>query len=154
MSDTIITTATYHPTNANWPAVLRIRLVVAVLPAKPHQLGYAWTATDAGNGDKDATINAANLAPKRVYTTRAAAIAAAEKDGWVVTSDTHAASLGRKGGQAKTPAKAAAAKRRENSGLAAGRKALAALTPEQRRENARKAAKARWAKTKNEKKEE
>lgn len=146
MSDTIITTATYHPTNANWPAVLRIRLVVAVLPAKPHQLGYAWTATDAGNGDKDATINAANLAPKRVYTTRAAAIAAAEKDGWVVTSGTLAAALGRKGGQAKTAAKAAAAKARANVGLAAGRAALAALTPEQRRENAKKAAQARWAK--------
>lgn len=57
-----------------------------------------------------------------------------------------AALLGRKGGQAKTPAKAAAAKARGNEGLAAGRKALAALTPEQRRENARKAAKARWAK--------
>lgn len=91
-------------------------------------------------------VNAAAIAPKRVYTTRDAAIAAAEKDGWTVTSDTLAASLGRKGGKAKTPAKSAAAKRRENSGLAAGRKALAALTPEQRSENARKAAKARWAK--------
>ena len=99
-------------------------------------------------------VNAAAIAPKRVYTTRDAAIAAAEKDGWTVTIDTLAASLGRKGGKAKTPAKSAAAKRRENSGLAAGRKAIAALTPEQRRENARKAAKARWAKTKNEKKEE
>ena len=146
MSDTIITTATYHPTNANWPAVLRIRLVVAVLPAKPYQLGYAWTATDAGNGDKDATINAASLAPKRVYTTRNAAIAAAEKDGWTVTSETLAASLGRRGGQAKTPAKAAAAKARGNAGLAAGRAALAALTPEQRSENAKKAAAARWGK--------
>lgn len=100
--------------------------------------------------DKDATINACALAPKRVYTTRAAAIAAAEKDGWIVTSDTHAASLGRKGGQAKTPAKSAAAKRRENSGLAKGREKLAALTPEQRSENARKAAAARWAKKKEE----
>ena len=125
-----------------------------MLPSKPSQLGYVWTAKDAGNGDKDATINAANLTPKRVYTTRAAAIAAAEKDGWVVTSDTIAASLGRRGGQAKTQAKSAAAKRRANSGLAAGRKALAALTPERRRENARKAAKARWAKKKNEKKED
>jgi hypothetical protein len=78
------TTATYHPTNASWPAVLRIRLVAAALPAEPHQLGYVWTADGAGNGDKDATINAANLAPKRVYTTRAAAIAAAAKYGWVV----------------------------------------------------------------------
>lgn len=150
MSDTIITTATYKPSNPHWPAVLRIRLVCAILPSKPHQLGYIWTATDAGNGNKDATVNAAAIAPKRVYTTRAAAIAAAEKDGWVVASDTLAASLGRKGGQAKTPAKAAAAKRRANEGLAAGRKALAALTPEQRSENARKAAKARWAKKKEE----
>jgi hypothetical protein len=95
MSDTIITTATYHPTNASWPAVLRIRLVAAMLPAEPHQLGYAWTATDAGNGDKDATINAANLAPRRVYTTRAAAIAAAEKDGWTVISAVRAVSITR-----------------------------------------------------------
>lgn len=126
--------------------MLRIRLVAAILPDKPHQLGYAWSATDAGNGDKDATVNAAAIAPKRVYTTRAAAIAAAEKDGWTVTSDTLAASLGRKGGKAKTPAKSAAAKRRENSGLAKGREKLAALTPEQRCENARKAAAARWGK--------
>lgn len=149
MSDAIIT-ATYKPSNPHWPATLRIRLVAAILPDKPHQIGYAWTATDAGNGDKDATVNAASLAPKRVYTTRDAAIAAAKKDGWEVTSDTLAASLGRKGGQAKTPAKAAAAKRRSNEGLAAGRKALAALTPEQRSENARKAAKARWGKKKEE----
>ena len=65
----------------------------------------------------------------------------------ITTSDA-ARAMGRKGGQAKTPAKKAAAKRRENSGLAAGRAALAALTPEQRSENARKAAKARWAKKK------
>ena len=71
----------------------------------------------------------------------------------ITTSDA-ARAMGRKGGQAKTPAKSAAAKRRANSGLAAGRKALAALTPEQRSENARKAAKARWAKKKNEKKED
>lgn len=68
----------------------------------------------------------------------------------LVEIESPAASLGRKGGQAKTPAKAAAAKRRANVGLAAGRKALAALTPEQRSENARKAAKARWAKKKGE----
>lgn len=146
MSDTIITTATYHPRNPHWPATLRIRLVAAILPDKPSQLGYAWTATDAGNGDKDATVNAAAIAPKRVYTTRDAAIAAAEKDGWTVTSDTLAASLGRRGGQAKTPAKAAAAKRRKNSGLAKGREKLASLTQEQRSENAKKAAAARWKK--------
>lgn len=64
----------------------------------------------------------------------------------LVEIESPAASLGRRGGQAKTPAKAAAAKRRANEGLAAGRKALAALTPEQRSENARKAAKARWGK--------
>lgn len=153
MSD-IITTATYHPRNQHWPATLRIRMVAAMLPAKPHQLGYAWTAVDAGNADKDATINAAAIAPKRVYATRNAAIAAAERQGWTVTSDTPAASLGRRGGQAKTPAKAAAAKRRANAGLAKGRKALAELTPEQRSENAKKAAAARWAKKKNEKKED
>ena len=146
MSDTIITTATYKPTNPNWPAALRIRLVAAILPDKPHQLGYAWTATDAGNGDKDATVNAAAIAPKRVYTTRAAAIAAAEKDGWTVTSDTLAASLGRKGGKVSSPAKSQAAKQRPNPGPAEGRKKLASLTPEQRRENARKAAAARWKK--------
>ncbi len=63
----------------------------------------------------------------------------------ITTSDA-ARALGRRGGQAKTPAKSAAAKRRENSGLAKGREKLASLTPEQRRENARKAASARWAK--------
>ena len=57
-----------------------------------------------------------------------------------------AAMLGRKGGQAKTAAKKIAAKARGNAGLAAGRKALAALTPEQRSENARRAAAARWGK--------
>lgn len=67
----------------------------------------------------------------------------------ITTSDA-ARAMGRRGGQAKTPAKAAAAKRRANEGLAAGRKALAALTPEQRSENARKAAAARWAKKKEE----
>jgi hypothetical protein len=67
----------------------------------------------------------------------------------ITTSDA-ARVMGSKGGKAKTPAKSAAAKRRENSGLAAGRKALAALTPEQRRENAKKAAQARWAKKKEE----
>lgn len=65
-----------------------------------------------------------------------------------ITISDAARAMGRKGGQAKTPAKAAAAKARANVGLAKGRKALAALTPEQRSENARKAAKARWAKNK------
>lgn len=145
MSDAIIT-ATYKPSNPHWPATLRIRLVAAMLPSKPSQLGYVWTAVDAGNGDKDATVNAAAIAPKRVYTTRDAAIAAAEKGGWTVTRDTLAASLGRRGGAAKTPAKSAAAKRRANPGLTAGRQALAALTHELRRENAKKAAAARWSK--------
>ena len=67
----------------------------------------------------------------------------------ITTSDA-ARAMGRKGGQAKTPAKTAAAKRRENSGLAKGREKLAALTPEQRRENAKKAAAARWGKKKEE----
>ena len=71
----------------------------------------------------------------------------------ITTSDA-ARAMGRKGGQAKTPAKSAAAKRRENSGLAKGREKLAALTPEQRSKNAKKAAAARWAKKKNEKKED
>ena len=63
-----------------------------------------------------------------------------------ITTGDAARALGRKGGQAKTPAKSAAAKRRANPGLTAGRQALAALTPEQRSENAKKAAAARWAK--------
>ncbi len=57
-----------------------------------------------------------------------------------------AAVMGRKGGKASTPAKSQAAKQRANPGLAEGRKALAKLTPEQRRENARKAAAVRWGK--------
>ena len=69
----------------------------------------------------------------------------------ITTSDA-ARAMGRKGGKAKTPAKKAAAKRRENSGLAKGREKLAALTQSRRRENAKKAATARWAKNKNEKK--
>ena len=48
--------------------------------------------------------------------------------------------FGRRGGKASTEAKSAAAKQRPNLGLAEGRKALAKLTPEQRRENAKKAA--------------
>lgn len=54
--------------------------------------------------------------------------------------------FGRRGGKASTPAKIAAAKKRPNLGLAKGREKLAALTPEQRRESARKAARARWGK--------
>lgn len=77
---------------------------------------------------------------------RLATIADDMVDDEIANRRKYAASLGRKGGQAKTPAKAAAAKARANVGLAAGRKALAALTPEQRSENARKAAKARWSK--------
>jgi len=57
-----------------------------------------------------------------------------------------AAVMGRKGGKASTPAKSQAAKQRANPGLAEGRKKLASLSPEQRRENARKAAAARWKK--------
>ena len=56
-----------------------------------------------------------------------------------------ASAMGKKGGQASTPAKSQAAKRRPNLGLAEGRKKLASLTPEQRSENARKAAAARWS---------
>jgi len=54
--------------------------------------------------------------------------------------------FGRRGGKASTEAKSEAAKNRPNLGLAEGRKALANLTPEQRRENAKKAAQARWGK--------
>jgi len=57
-----------------------------------------------------------------------------------------AAVMGRKGGKVSSPAKSAAAKARPNLGLAEGRKRLASLTPEQRRENAKKAARARWKK--------
>lgn len=57
-----------------------------------------------------------------------------------------AATMGRKGGKVSSPAKSQAAKQRANPGLAEGRKALAKLTPEQRSENARKAAQARWGK--------
>ena len=54
--------------------------------------------------------------------------------------------FGRRGGKASTEAKSAAAKQRPNLGLAEGRKALAKLTPEQRSENAKKAAAVRWGK--------
>ena len=57
-----------------------------------------------------------------------------------------AAEMGRKGGKVSSPAKSQAAKQRANPGLAEGRKKLASLTPEQRSENARKAARARWEK--------
>ena len=54
--------------------------------------------------------------------------------------------FGRRGGKASTPAKSAAAKARPNLGLARGRKKLASLSPEQRSENAKKAARERWKK--------
>ena len=57
-----------------------------------------------------------------------------------------AAVMGRKGGKVSSPAKAQAAKQRPNLGLAEGRKKLASLSPEQRRENSKKAAAARWKK--------
>ena len=57
-----------------------------------------------------------------------------------------ASAMGRKGGKVSSPAKAQAAKQRANPGLAEGRKKLASLSPEQRRENAKKAAAARWKK--------
>lgn len=68
----------------------------------------------------------------------------------LVEVENPAVALGRKGGKAKTPAKSEAAKKRANRGLAKGRAKLAKLTPEQRSENARKAALARWAKTQEE----
>ena len=54
--------------------------------------------------------------------------------------------FGRRGGKAGGKAKSLAAKQRPNLGLAEGRKALTKLTPEQRSENAKKAARARWGK--------
>ena len=81
MTDNII--AIYHPTNQAWPDNLRIRLVcVSSDQSKPSR--YMWTANGAGNCTKDATINAANIAPKRSYSTRHAAIAAARRAGWIV----------------------------------------------------------------------
>jgi len=65
---------------------------------------------------------------------------------WQADISKAAATMGRRGGRASTPAKSAAAKARPNLGLAEGRKALAKLTPGQRSENARKAAAARWGK--------
>lgn len=54
--------------------------------------------------------------------------------------------FGRRGGKAGGKAKSQAAKQRANPGLAEGRKKLASLSPEQRSENAKKAARARWKK--------
>ena len=54
--------------------------------------------------------------------------------------------FGRRGGKAGGKAKSLAAKQRPNLGLAEGRKKLASLSPEQRSENAKKAAAARWGK--------
>lgn len=81
MTDNII--AVYHPTNPIWPDKIRIRLVrVSSDQSKPSR--YMWTANGAGNCTKDATINANNIAPKRSYSTRRAAIAAARRAGWMV----------------------------------------------------------------------
>jgi hypothetical protein len=65
---------------------------------------------------------------------------------WQADISKAAAVMGRKGGKVSSPAKSQAAKQRPNLGLAEGRKALAKLTPEQRHENAKKAAAARWGK--------
>ncbi|MFA6931870.1 MAG: hypothetical protein WCT05_16220 [Lentisphaeria bacterium] len=67
-------------------------------------------------------------------------------DDWLQDITKAAAVMGRKGGKASTPAKSAAAKKRANLGLAEGREKLAALTPKQRKENAKKAAETRWSK--------
>ena len=75
--------AIYHPTNPVWPDTLRIRLVcVSLAQSKPSR--YMWTGKGAGNTTKDATINAVAIAPKRSYSTRRAAIAAARRAGWIV----------------------------------------------------------------------
>jgi len=82
MTDNII--AIYHPTNPAWPATLRVRLVCVSGSDQSEPSRYMWTADGAGNGTKDATINAAAMAPRQAYATRRGAIAAAERRGWVV----------------------------------------------------------------------
>ena len=77
-------TAVYYPINCNWPAMLRARLICAILPAKPERVGWVWTAKDAGNGDKSTAISSSMMTPPRVYTTRAAAVKAAKRIGWIV----------------------------------------------------------------------
>lgn len=78
--------------------------------------------------------------------TAGAAILAAMWDEYDRQLSKAAAVMGRKGGKVSSPAKAQAAKKRANPGLAEGRKKLASLSPEQRGENARKAAAVRWKK--------
>ena len=81
MSTDII--AIYRPVNPVWPDILRVRLVcVSLNQSEPSR--YMWTADGAGNGTKDATINAAAMAPRQAYSTRRGAITAAERRGWVV----------------------------------------------------------------------
>ena len=128
MTDNII--AIYHPTNPVWPATLRIRLVCVSGSDQSKPSRYMWTANGAGNGTKDATINAAAMAPKRSYSTRHAAIAAAKRRGWMVDvpetpESIAAAAMGRKGGKSKSAAKVTAARRN----VAAAR---AAIDPEKR----------------------
>ena len=121
--------AIYHPTNQAWPDNLRIRLVcVSSDQSKPSR--YMWTANGAGNCAKDATINAAAMAPQQAYSTRHAAIAAARRAGWMVDvqetpESIAAAAMGRKGGKSKSAAKSSAA--RKNVAKARG-----AIDPEKR----------------------
>jgi hypothetical protein len=130
--------AEYHPNNPIWPAVLRIRLVTTAGqdPSKPR---YVWSANGAGNGAKDATINAGAMAPKGTYATLSSALAAVERRGWVVSDTDTASEMGRIGGKAKTAAKSAAARKN----VAKARKAIdpakqAAAVAESNRRRAKK----------------
>ncbi len=122
-------TAVMYPTNPNWQSELKIRLAVSSGQSEQPSR-YIWTADGAGNGSKDATINAAAMAPQQAYATRYTAITAAKRKGWeVVLPDTPesiaAAAMGRKGGKSKSAAKVTAA--RKNVA-----KARAAIDPEKR----------------------
>lgn len=102
--------AVNYPTNPLWPAELKIKLVVTSLDAGSAR--YAWTANGA-NDSKDATINAAALAPSGIYATISTALSAARRKGWMLpeTPETIAASaLGRKGGKSRSAAKTTAAR--------------------------------------------
>ena len=80
MNENETITAEYHPTNPAWPKVLKIRLANA-------DCGYVWTAEDAGNGQKELTVAAAGIAPRKKYATIKNAIAAAKRHGFIVKED-------------------------------------------------------------------
>ena len=137
-------TAIKRTINPVWPATLRIRLVcVSSDQSKPSR--YMWTANGAGNGTKDATINAAAMAPQQAYSTRHAAIAAAKRRGWMVDvpetpESIAAAAMGRKGGRSKSAAKSSAARKNAAKARAAVDPAKrAAAVAESNRRRAKKA---------------